>query len=159
MQRPSRYQHCVHNGLRKWNGGSKTLYRNPYHSDHQYWASYGAFKRSFKTCSQIVEKLKLFICLCASLLLLHSEAFISVNIDPEDLDRVSDFFHSIIINEQPQAVIQTPTPRVITYIIYKKMNMLGVHRIMSYIRLFNNPFFCWEIFPFFPTHFMHLNCI
>lgn len=76
--------------------------------------------------------------------MLHSEAFISVNIDPEDLDRVSDFFHSIIINEQPQAVIQTPTPRVITYIIYKKMNMLGVHRIMSYIRLFNNPFFCWD---------------
>lgn len=40
---------------------------------------------------------------------IHSDAFISIRLDSEDLDRVSDFFHSIIINQEAETLIQTPT--------------------------------------------------
>lgn len=61
----------------------------------------------------------LFICLCISLLLIHSEGYISVNIDPEDLDHVTELFHAIVINQQPQSIIQIPKHRVILSFIKK----------------------------------------
>lgn len=63
-----------------------------------------AFKRSFQKKLTNFRKMNVrvvFIVLVGSLLLLHSEAYISINIDPDDLDTVSDFFHQIMINEQP----------------------------------------------------------
>lgn len=68
-------------------------------------------------------KLKVILCiwLFASMLLIRSDAFISINIDPEDLDRVSEFFHSIIINQQPQMIIQTSTRRVIISLIKRSV--------------------------------------
>lgn len=56
-------------------------------------------------------KVLFFVFLVASLFLTHSEAFISVNIDPDDLDSVSEFFQIIINNRQPQMIIRSPVHR------------------------------------------------
>lgn len=75
-------------------------------------------------------KVKLsIICLFALMLLFQSEAYISINIDPEDLDRVSDFFHAIIINEQSQTLMHIPTRCIIIKWI-KKM-VFGMIQLIS----------------------------
>lgn len=72
----------------------------------------------------------LFICLFASSLLFHSEAYISINIDPEDFDQVSDFLHTIMINEQPQSMMQTRKNYLLKSLlkksIYGSIQLLGV---------------------------------
>lgn len=78
------------------------------------------FIHSFKKFSNFRKmkvKVLLFVYLFASLHLPHSEAYISINIDPDDLDRVSDFFHSIRISEQAQLII--PTHSVIKSLLKK----------------------------------------
>lgn len=50
----------------------------------------------------------IFDALLISLCLINSEAYIAVNIDPEDLDRVSEFFHTIIINQQHEPQLSVP---------------------------------------------------
>lgn len=69
----------------------------------------------------------LLICILSTLLLLHSEAFIAINIDPEDLDQVSDFFQSVIV----QTSAPMPTNRRVIIPLIKKMTystiqLLGV---------------------------------
>lgn len=48
--------------------------------------------------------------------LLHSEAFISINIDPEDFDQVSDFLHNLIVQTHP-ATTTTTSRRLIIPVI------------------------------------------
>lgn len=51
----------------------------------------------------------LFGCLLLLCCFGNSEAHISIHIDPEDLDRVSEFFHTIIINNhQPHPQLAVP---------------------------------------------------
>lgn len=53
------------------------------------------------------------------LFLLQSEAFISINIDPEDLDQVTDFIHTVTINDQSQPIISNRKNRVIISMVKK----------------------------------------
>lgn len=71
----------------------------------------------------------LFICLFAFVLLLQSEAFISIQVDPEDLDYVSDFFQSIIINGQTQTIVHTPRHRII--LSWVKKTTVGVFHLIG----------------------------
>lgn len=61
----------------------------------------GKFRESTnqsKVCILEIKKMKVKVLFNSSVLLLHSEAFISIHVDPKDLDYLSDFFQSIIIN-------------------------------------------------------------
>lgn len=74
-----------------------------------------------------VRVLLFIVMLYSSLLLLHSEAFISINIEPDDLDAVSDFFHQIMINEQP--VLLSEQNHVMKHIkktMYSIIQMVGI---------------------------------
>lgn len=53
-----------------------------------------------------------FVFLLLSLFLLHAEAYIAIELDPEDLDQVADFFQSIIIHNRQQPT-ENPTRRAI----------------------------------------------
>lgn len=53
------------------------------------------------------------------MLLVHTDAFISIKIDPEDLIEVGEFFQTIIINEQPQDIIKIPVYRVVLIFVKK----------------------------------------
>lgn len=75
-------------------------------------------------------KVKVLLIWLVASFLLHSEAFISINIDPEDLDRVSDFFHSIVINQEPETLIRSPQHRVISFM---KKTIYGTIQIFSII--------------------------
>lgn len=48
------------------------------------------------------------MCLFTSMLLLQSSAYISVNFDPEDLNRISDFFETIMFNRNPLSALEPP---------------------------------------------------
>lgn len=48
----------------------------------------------------------LFYLFFSASLIVLAESFIAINIDPEDLDRVSEFFHSIILSEPAQTIVQ-----------------------------------------------------
>lgn len=84
-------------------------------------------------CISKFKKMKvkvLFIGLFASVLLLNSEAFISIRLDPEDLERVGDFFQSIMINEQAHTHwIHTPTHRII--LSWAKKTAVGVFHLIG----------------------------
>lgn len=46
----------------------------------------------------------LFISLCIFSLLIHSEGYISVNIDPEDLNQITDFIQTFGMNDQSHPI-------------------------------------------------------
>lgn len=75
-------------------------------------------------------KLLLLILFISTLLLLQSEAFISINIDPEDLDQMTDFIHTITINDQPQPIITNRKKRLIKSVlkkaIFSTIQLVGV---------------------------------
>lgn len=76
--------------------------------------------------------MKLFVvCFCllfSSIILLQSEAYIAINIDPEDLERVSEFFHSIILSEQAQTIM--PRERHVIRMMLKK-TIFGVIQLFG----------------------------
>lgn len=70
----------------------------------------------------------IFACLFLTLLLIfHSEAYININIDPEDMDRVSDFFHTIMVNQQPPRLqSSTSCVSIVKKAIYSSIHLVGV---------------------------------
>lgn len=63
------------------------------------------------------------------LLRLETDAFISIEIDPDDLDRISEFFHSIIITDQPRSIIPTRGIQIKTMfkkIVCSVVQLIGV---------------------------------
>lgn len=69
----------------------------------------------FRFYQKVLEKMKVTVVLFCLLIttLIHSEAFIYVRIDPDDLDLVGDFFETIIANRGPETTIQSPVRRLI----------------------------------------------
>lgn len=66
-----------------------------------------------------VKVILLILFITTSLVMFQSEAFISISIDREDLDHVTDFIHTITINEHPQPLIHNRKRRVIKEMLKK----------------------------------------
>lgn len=71
----------------------------------------------------------LLILFINTILLPQSKAFISINIDPDDLDQVTDFIHTIAINDHPQSIISNRKRSV--FISVMKKTLFGTIQLVG----------------------------
>lgn len=87
-------------------------------------------KEAHRTAKMNVKVIISIVILTQSLMLLHSEAFISINIEPDDFDAVSDFLHQIMVNGRPVESVQSDNQALIVRhvkkVVFSIIQMLGI---------------------------------